>query len=94
MSEYISRESAIEAASIWNGDEATEAWIKSNLKKLPAADVVERKTGKWIKETNPTLGACLQEVYICSVCGVASGCQYSVRRSFCPNCGADLRELE
>lgn len=39
--EYIEREAAIQAASIWNGDESTEAWIKSALKKLPAADVVE-----------------------------------------------------
>lgn len=66
--------------------------VLDNVEDFPAADVVERKKGKWIKETNPTLGACLQEVYICSVCGVASGCQYSVRRSFCPNCGADMRE--
>lgn len=39
MAEYIEREAAIQAASIWNGDESTEAWIKSALKKLPAADV-------------------------------------------------------
>lgn len=43
--EYIEREAAIQAASIWNGDESTESWIKSALKKLPAADVVEREEG-------------------------------------------------
>lgn len=51
----------------------------------------ERKHGEWKKVTNPTLGICLQEVYICSVCGIASGCQYSARRSFCPNCGARMK---
>ena len=45
--EYIERKAAIQAASIWNGDESTEAWIKSALKKLPAADVIERKR-EWI----------------------------------------------
>ena len=39
MAEYIEREAAIQAASIWNGDEGTEAWIQSALQKLPAADV-------------------------------------------------------
>ena len=39
MAEYIEREAAIQAASIWNGDEGTEAWIQTALRKLPAADV-------------------------------------------------------
>jgi len=51
----------------------------------------ERKKGKWIKHENPTLGHCLQVIYECSVCHIAHGCEYFVRRSFCPNCGADMR---
>jgi len=51
----------------------------------------DRPKGHWIKEENPNLGVCLKEVYVCSNCNVAVGCQYFVRRSFCPNCGADMR---
>lgn len=48
--EYIEREAAIQAASIWNGDESTEEWVKNALRKLPAADVIERKR-EWIPVT-------------------------------------------
>ena len=49
------------------------------------------KTGEWIKHENPTLGQCLKIVYDCSVCHMGVGCEYFIRRSFCPNCGADMR---
>lgn len=54
----------------------------------------DRPKGHWIKEENPNLGVCLKKVYICSNCNVAVGCQYFVRKSFCPNCGADMRSKE
>ena len=57
---------------------------------IPSAEP-ERKTGKWIKHENPTLGHCMKIFYECSVCHIAVGCEYFVRRSFCPNCGADMR---
>ena len=54
----------------------------------------QRPRGEWRIERNSTLGVCLQEVYICSNCNTAVGCQFFVRRSFCPNCGADMRGVE
>lgn len=55
------------------------------------ADVRPIIRGKWIESTIPN------EQYVCSVCGGA--CWYydfmgSVAKSkFCPNCGADLRQI-
>lgn len=54
----------------------------------------ERKKGKWIKHENPTLGRCMKIIYECSVCHKAVGCEYFVRRSFCPNCGAEMSRGE
>jgi hypothetical protein len=60
------------------------------IENLPSAEP-ERTKGEWIKHENPTLGQCLKIVYECSVCHKGVGCEYFVRRSFCPNCGADMR---
>ena len=64
---------------------------------VPAADVVERKTGKWISDTDdePVVikdGFPDKSCY-CSECRewlVASD-EYAVKGNFCPNCGADMR---
>lgn len=64
--------------------------IEHYLEQIPSAES-ERKKGKWIKHENPTLGQCLKIVYECSECHKGVGCEYFVRRSFCPNCGADMR---
>ena len=86
--EYIEREATIQAASIWNGDESTEAWIKSALKKLPAADVRPVVRGRWID----AIQSCHDSPHVkCSVCSEYYW-QYFKKFSFCPNCGADMRE--
>lgn len=54
------------------------------LADTPTADVVERKKGKWIENTEyfPT-------TYTCPFCGYKI---YRETTDFCPSCGADLRE--
>ena len=47
----------------------------------PSADVVERKKGEWINNTNGT--------FECSLCGWKHS-----RSNYCPNCGADMRGEE
>jgi hypothetical protein len=58
MTDCIFRDAAIEAAWVWNGDESTEAWIQSNLKNLPAADVrpvvLCRDCRNWDTDWTPT----------------------------------------
>ena len=54
-------------------------------------EVQEPRKGHWIKHENPSLGICMQVSYECSCCGVYQGCENFIRKSFCPNCGADMR---
>ena len=51
------------------------------IRNLPAADVVERKKGKWIHFSRSDE---------CSVCGYDTG-KYEAPTWFCPKCGADMR---
>ena len=57
--------------------------IKIAFKKLPSADVVERKRGEWIAKANNPHNA----RWLCSACNYAT----VSRHNFCPNCGADMR---
>lgn len=57
------------------------------VKESPAADVVERKRGKWLDVTT------LDNEFICWVC---SECRHGTDfvyepYNYCPNCGADMR---
>ena len=54
--------------------------VAEHLETLPAADVVERKTGKWLKSAWSIR---------CSECGYDM--PFAVR-NFCPNCGAKMEE--
>lgn len=98
MSDYIKREDAInelcnnctvgtieygECRYMFNG-ECKEA---RGIKDLPSADVVERKSGKWIKETTIGLGVEHYHGWRCSECG--EHCY--PKSNFCPNCGSDNR---
>ena len=72
-------------------------WIRYRLFEnivdaLPAADVKPVVHGKWVASSIPC------EEYVCSNCGGA--CWYYdyqgkvARSNFCPNCGADMREVQ
>ena len=61
--------------------------VKEEIKKRMKTDVHERVHGKWITEWNVSLKMVLP---YCSACRA-----WSVRKfDFCPNCGADTREVE
>ncbi len=49
-----------------------------------------QKTGHWIKHEKPNLGQCMKISYECSNCKVWLGCEYFIRKSYCPNCGAEM----
>ena len=101
MAEYISREDALEILHkvryecvynrqnvMYDGKVDTYKALVARFKAMPAADVVERKRGKWITEDGKPLpyGVCFS---VCSECGHSSPASGF---SFCPNCGADMRE--
>lgn len=103
MAEYIKREDAIDICtecvdfqdSIENINASAEAMrIRRLIKKLPSADVIERRHGRDICDT--VKGHC---EFKCSACGAWIGCVEGGtldggKFNFCPNCGADMRAEE
>ena len=100
MSDYISREAAIEA--MYKDAEAHPDhtfWTSQHeaLMDIPAADVRPVLRGKWIQTTQP-MGWRDEECAECSVCGEDfvldewAMDEFTNLMNFCPNCGADMRE--
>ena len=97
MAEYISREAALSLEMVIEAepDEIPAiskgmAYYLDYLEGIPAADVVERKTGKWIDEALcSTSSYGVYHVNRCSVCRSAE--PMLSRKNYCPNCGAEMR---
>jgi rubrerythrin len=91
MADFISREAAIDA--IWKPEvrpndlifDALRRACEEEVKHIPAADVRPVVRGKWTRVDYEPCG----HDYICSVCG----CKCDGPWNFCPNCGADMREV-
>ena len=62
----------------------------TEIEKLPSARP-ERKKGHWIRHITTGLGPKLNDTIECSECRIAFSTENMFRRSFCPNCGADMR---
>lgn len=89
MDEYIKREDACYAAGLIAlasvDREITCGEVQQIMNSIPAADVVERKKGKW--EFREEFFAYGIAHFDCSICGES----VLERTRFCPNCGADMR---
>lgn len=62
---------------------------------IPAADVAEVRHGKWAKITGMAPPE-IHGLHCCSLCG-GLALQRNLKEElsdFCPNCGADMREVE
>ena len=63
------------------------------ITRIPAADVAEVKHGRWITEICESISKRNRlieyKVYSCSVCGRSNG---RVKKRYCPNCGALMKE--
>lgn len=102
MSDYISREAAIQAICNQceaNGNCGHTCAIVCAIEPIPAADVRPVSQGKWIPDydyaeydfdgsTPLSEPRKFQDGWQCSLCG---GYMPS-ETNFCPNCGADMRE--
>lgn len=92
MAEYIKRGDALKIMKgAWSqlpGDDAMQEAIDS-ITHLTAADVAERKKGKWKTAylDHEAFGV-RPHTFYCSECHQIT----SFRTFFCPNCGADMRE--
>lgn len=81
MARYIDRKSAFKALEIF-GDKRTLDEVYERLEKIPTADVVERKKGKWV-----FIGGYGYQ-FRCSVCHTCA----EYRTKFCSKCGAQMEE--
>ena len=75
------------------GHSSENELVCQDIKKMPPV-TPQPKMGRWIKHENPNLGQCMKISYECSNCKVWLGCEYFVRKSYCPNCGAKMQEVE
>lgn len=101
MADYIKREDAIrvnasqvEFCKSEGLDFSGKLHIDSiinNLKHIPAADVVERKTGKWERKLVPVFdgGVIVVPGNVCSACGGVTTYSTSLFK-YCPRCGARM----
>ena len=85
MMDLIDRQAAIDAAFI-RLHPAVFNEVAEILREVPAADVVERKNGKWVYKGNTG--------WHCSECGGQAPfwCLASTQSCspFCPSCGAEM----
>ena len=77
MTDYISRELAIDLCP----NVAAET-----LRKIPAADVAERKHGEWKTVSVECFGGGTMTEYECSLCKE----RQIIMSNYCPNCGARM----
>ena len=110
MSEYISKQEAIEAFSdmsdgtpITHGDMISDTTAVNVIKSIPSADVRENKRGHWIKINSGDED--FPESIVCDRCNHENSHldfnehnepigKVFVTSNFCPNCGADMRETK
>lgn len=96
MADYISREAAINTQErrclgcpvdrrLCYKCAATTT--KQQLLEIPAADVRPVVRGRWEFRSTDTLAS---KAWTCSVCGRRK----VFKTNFCPNCGADMREVK
>ena len=85
MTEYISREAVLEFV-----EPDARPFLAERIKSIPAADVRPVKRGKWTKEHLASTRGGTYPVVRCSVCGASL--PFFEGTTYCPNCGADMRE--
>jgi hypothetical protein len=88
MKEYIERAKLMDHIE-FNAREHEadyDAWqILGDVEDFPAADVVERKRGEWIKRPDER---------ICPFCNDRHSYFGGAEKKFCSECGADMRQSE
>lgn len=90
MDDQISRQAAIDAVRTYYDDEyALADSIEELIEKLPSAQP-ERNTGEWREHIFDGIMGRRPRALMCTNCNVIS--MYA--SNFCPNCGADMREVQ
>lgn len=85
VTDYISREAAIELLTMALDDEWEPEYATDRMNEIPAADVRPVVRGKWKHD-----GSDWKNRFICDQCGYKWFFE-AEEAHFCPNCGADMR---
>ena len=91
MNDYISKEAVIKEQQRFCGylDNDMLNRLEIAIKRIPSANVKERKTGKWVLKTFDD-GYGEYQLYECDKCGSVS----AHRTNYCHNCGAKMESEE
>ena len=76
-----------------NGFNTALVAAKVYLEKLPSADVRENVRGEWVKNEERSAEH-VEAIYCCSACCNFEAWGETEKYNFCPNCGADMREVK
>lgn len=90
--EYINKEVLLERLDIENALGGHYGISLTEINKIPAADVVERKTGTWCADYDGYAdGEPVYDMWWCSACGEYFD-EWDDRPTwnFCPNCGCAM----
>ena len=85
MTEYIERESAIEAIMSEPPDAHYPQWYAEKIKSIPAADVVPVRHGRW-DDGDPYCPICRKDKFR----GLDADIWSDWKPDYCPNCGAKM----
>ena len=104
MKEYIERAVAVKKFENYrrdceeeNDERAAQIFddCVSELMDIPAEDVAPVRHGRWIPEICESISKRNRlieyKVYSCSLCGRSNG---RIKKKYCPNCGALMKEHE
>lgn len=102
VTDYISREAAIDAVDVCNLHRGIIDALQAIISDIPSADVRPVVRGEWEKheDFDPYGGGRFVE-WVCSECDKRLRGDWATRNhieetpteNFCPNCGADMREV-
>ena len=68
--------------------------IKEIVRSMPTVDAEPVRHGHWVRHLDTRFGRLLNDIIICSCCGIAFSTEDMIRRSYCPNYGAKMDEEE
>lgn len=94
--DYISREAAVRAIDVKNIYHGIIEPLQEILRDIPAADVRPVVRGTWMKcmvEKETPYYKSFTPVWSCSECRKEYDPSFCMTINFCPNCGADMREV-